>query len=73
MTTNQKMDIDMLVQNLNDLDDISQRVSNEMDYKNRILEEGLIDCEQCKTKLKNLGNKQKQHNETQPTSKRAMY
>lgn len=46
---NPNIDLGELLMNLRDLDDISRRVSKEMDKKNQILENGLLDCKVCRS------------------------
>jgi len=50
---NQTIDSKTLLQNLKDLDDISQKIAKELDQKNKILRGGLKDCETCKTYIDN--------------------
>lgn len=45
--TNQNTDLKTLLQNLKDLNDITQKVTNETEQKNKILQGGLRDCKTC--------------------------
>lgn len=52
-----RVDLNMLLQNLRDLDKISRRVFRDFKQKNQILEEGLSDCKLCRISID--GNKHK--------------
>ena len=49
---NSKNDTNLLAQNLRDLNEISKRVINEYQEKNRILIGGLRDCKTCSMYIK---------------------
>ena len=52
-TSNQNLhsNLQVLLQNLKDLDDISKRVFNEFKLKNHILESGLKECVACQMQI----------------------
>ena len=56
---NPKIDLKTLLQNLKDLDNVSQKVSKEIANKNQILQGGLRDCDQCRTYVNNNRNRSK--------------
>ena len=46
-------DIKKLIQNFKDLNYVTQKVKSSVDDKNKIIESGIKDCDECKKKLKN--------------------
>lgn len=48
MSNKQSIDLKDLLTNFKELDEVSHRISMEMDRKNRILRGGLQDCDACK-------------------------
>lgn len=61
MNTNslQTSNISKLATNMTELNSISDKVLNEMKYKNNVLENGLGDCEECKRymRVNNVNNR----------------
>ncbi len=54
---NQNISLYDLHKNLLDLDNISQKVLNEMDKKNKILQKGVDNCKICKIYINNTNKK----------------
>ena len=48
ITNPKNIDIKTLLENLKDLDQVSRKITREVDRKNRIFESGLRDCKNCK-------------------------
>lgn len=57
-----KVDLKMLLQNLQDLNYVSDKIINEYQTKNNILKGGLQDCSACKSYLDGIKNKKKNNN-----------
>lgn len=53
MSNNSTIDLKELLTNLNDLNDVSHKVSKEIDKKNKILQGGIKDCKECKMYVNN--------------------
>jgi len=49
----QSIDPKILLKNLQDLNDLSKQVSQEIEQRNKILEAGLNNCKNCQTNLNN--------------------
>lgn len=49
----ENIDLKSLLDNLRDLDDVSQKISKEMENKNQILKGGLDDCKTCQMYIQN--------------------
>jgi len=62
MSTNQiqKIDIQIILKNLKDLNSISQKFLKEMDRKNDILEMGLNDCQLYRLHIDNINTSTEQ-------------
>lgn len=50
-------DITTLLENLRDLDDISKKIHTELRTKNKIMETGLMECQQCQKMMGKTGQK----------------
>lgn len=50
-----KNDIATLLENLRDLDDISKKIHTELRTKNKIIESGFLECQQCRKMIDKVG------------------
>lgn len=57
MSNDPNINIKILIKNLHDLDNISQKIISETEQKNKILQKGLNDCKVCLSYMKK-NNKQ---------------
>jgi len=55
--TQSKHDIATLLENFRDLDDISKKIYQELQMKNKIIESGYLECQHCKKMIDKTGQK----------------